>query len=65
MTMSGEGTPAAQDDANLVPAAGIARKEASRKLNLADETARMDALGIIHEPFESGRARQIKHSSRL
>jgi hypothetical protein len=49
----------------LVPAAGIARKEASRKLNLADETARMDALGIIHEPFESGRARQIKHSSRL
>jgi hypothetical protein len=31
----------------------MARKEASRKLNLADEIARMDALGIRHERFES------------
>ena len=47
----------------------MARNEGTRKLNLADEIARMDALGIIHcirdERFESGRARQIKHSAGL
>lgn len=47
----------------------MACNETARKLNLADEIARMDALGIIycirHEPFESGHPRQIKHSSGL
>jgi hypothetical protein len=39
----------------------MARKAGTRKLNLVDEIARTDALGIIHcirhQRFESGRAR--------
>jgi hypothetical protein len=47
----------------------MARKAATQKLNPAHEIVRMDALGTIHciryEPFESGLARQINHSSKL